>query len=99
MQCETVSGGLHGNQLIFATARKMWVDNGIRAFYRGLPMGIIGIFPYAAIDMGTFEYLKGAIAVKNAQRRGCHEDDAQPGSLVMAFVGGFSGALGASIVY
>ena len=99
MQCETVSGGLHGNALIFATAKKMWKSQGVVAFYRGLPMGIIGIFPYAAIDMGTFEYLKRTIAVRNAKIRGCHEDDAAPGNVSTAFIGGFSGALGASIVY
>jgi solute carrier family 25 phosphate transporter 23/24/25/41 len=99
MQCETTANGLHGNALIFQTARKMWAHNGVVAFYRGLPMGLIGIFPYAAIDMGTFEYLKRRIAVRNAKNRGCHEDDAQPSSFATAFVGGFSGALGASIVY
>jgi solute carrier family 25 phosphate transporter 23/24/25/41 len=99
MQCETVSGGLQGTRLIAATAGKMWRSNGISAFYRGLPMGVIGIFPYAAIDMGTFEYLKRRIALHNAKKRGCHEDDAKPGSFLTAVCGGFSGALGASMVY
>jgi solute carrier family 25 phosphate transporter 23/24/25/41 len=99
MQCETTAKGLHGNALIIQTAGKMWRQNGIVAFYRGLPMGLIGIFPYAAIDMGTFEYLKRRIAMKNAKKRGCHEDDAQPSSFATACVGGFSGALGASMVY
>lgn len=99
MQCETVSGGLQGARLIHATAQKMWRSNGIPAFYRGLPMGVIGIFPYAAIDMGTFEYLKRRIALYNAKKRGCHEDDAKPGSFFTAICGGFSGALGASVVY
>lgn len=99
MQCETTKEGLHGNALIIQTAQRMWAKNGIVSFYRGLPMGLVGIFPYAAIDMGTFEYLKRKIAVRNAKKRGCHEDDAQPSSFATACVGGFSGALGASIVY
>ncbi|KAI9826096.1 MAG: hypothetical protein M1832_000545 [Thelocarpon impressellum] len=99
MQCETVEGGLHGNRLIFDTAWKMWKTNGLRTYYRGLPMGLVGMFPYAAIDLGTFEYLKRAIASKNARRRGCHEEDAAPGSFMTAGIGAFSGALGASIVY
>jgi solute carrier family 25 phosphate transporter 23/24/25/41 len=99
MQCETVSGGLRGNQLIIATAKKMWSTGGMVAYYRGLPMGIIGIFPYAAIDLGTFEYLKQAIAVRNAKKRGCHEDDAEPGGFMTAAIGGFSGAFGATMVY
>ncbi|KAI9703807.1 MAG: hypothetical protein M1836_007577 [Candelina mexicana] len=99
MQCETVEGGLHGNRLIAATAKKMWTTNGFRAYYRGLPMGLVGMFPYAAIDLGTFEYLKRAISSRNARLRGCHEEDAAPGSFMTAGIGAFSGAMGASIVY
>ncbi|KAF2018709.1 calcium dependent mitochondrial carrier protein-like protein [Aaosphaeria arxii CBS 175.79] len=99
MQCETVSGGLHGNKLIIATAKKMWNTGGFFAYYRGLPMGLVGIFPYAAIDLGTFEYLKRTIATRNAKRRGCHESDAEPGGFMTAAIGGFSGAFGASAVY
>jgi len=99
MQCETVSGGLHGNRLIWATAKKMWNAGGIPAYYRGLPMGIVGIFPYAALDLGTFEYLKRYVARRNAKRLGCHEQDAEPGGFMTAAIGGFSGAFGASAVY
>ncbi|KAF2706756.1 calcium dependent mitochondrial carrier protein-like protein [Pleomassaria siparia CBS 279.74] len=99
MQCETVSGGLRGNRLILATAIKMWNTGGFGAYYRGLPLGIFGIFPYAALDLGTFEYLKRAVAIRNAKKRGCHEDDAEPGGFMTAAIGGFSGAFGASAVY
>lgn len=99
MQCETVSGGLHGNRLIIATAKKMWTSGGVSAYYRGLPMGIVGIFPYAALDLGTFEYLKRYVARRNAKRLGCHESDAEPGGFMTAAIGGFSGAFGASAVY
>ncbi|KAI9679367.1 MAG: hypothetical protein M1817_005389 [Caeruleum heppii] len=99
MQCETVEGGLHGNRLIVDTARKMWKSNGVRAYYRGLPMGLIGMFPYAAIDLGTFEYLKRAISTRNAKKLGCDVEDAAPGSIATAGIGALSGALGASIVY
>ncbi|XPS75352.1 hypothetical protein M3J09_007448 [Ascochyta lentis] len=99
MQCETVAGGLHGNRLIWATAKKMWQSGGIVACYRGLPMGLFGIFPYAALDLGTFEYLKRYVARRNAIRLGCHESDAEPGGFMTAAIGGFSGAFGASAVY
>ncbi|KAI9787167.1 MAG: hypothetical protein M1839_003402 [Geoglossum umbratile] len=99
MQCETVEGSLRGNKLIVDTAKKMWTTGGVRTYYRGLPMGLLGIFPYSAIDLGTFEYLKRAITFKNAKRRGCHEDDAAPGSFLTAGIGAVSGALGASIMY
>lgn len=99
MQCETVEGGLHGNALIFATAKKMYKQGAIRSSYRGLTMGLVGVFPYAAIDLSTFEYLKGELIKYNARVMGCHEEDAAPGNVATAFLGAFSGALGASAVY
>ncbi|KAJ4380464.1 hypothetical protein N0V86_003819 [Didymella sp. IMI 355093] len=99
MQCETVAGGLHGNRLIWATAKKMWQSGGVVACYRGLPMGLFGIFPYAALDLGTFESLKRYVARRNAKKLGCHESDAEPGGFMTAAIGGFSGAFGASAVY
>lgn len=99
MQCETVEGGAHGNALIKICARKMWAENGLRAFFRGLPLGMAGMFPYAAVDLGTFEMLKTAITKRNARVYGCHADDAAPGSLTTAVIGAFSGAFGASLVY
>ena len=101
MQCETVPGGLHGNALIMNTLRAMWQQGGVLTFYRGLPMGLIGMFPYAAIDLGTFEALKKFIIKRNTKTYNLKPNDpaANPGSITTAFVGGFSGALGASIVY
>ncbi|PNS18909.1 Calcium-binding mitochondrial carrier SAL1 [Sphaceloma murrayae] len=99
MQNETVRGGLSGNALIVATAKKMWAQNGLRAFYRGLSMGLVGMFPYAAIDLGTFEYLKRTIVTKKADRLGCTHEQALPGNFTLALMGGFSGAIGASAVY
>lgn len=99
MQCETVSGGLHGNQLIIATWKKMYAKGGFRASYRGLTMGLVGMFPYSAIDLGTFEFLKSTLARRNAKLIGCHEEDALPGSFATGIIGAFSGAFGASVVY
>ncbi|KAL8664915.1 MAG: hypothetical protein Q9202_002624 [Teloschistes flavicans] len=99
MQCETVEGGLHGNKLISATARKMWKTSGIRSFYRGLPMGLVGMFPYSAIDLTTFEYSKRFVMKYNAKKRHCNEEDAAPGNFMTASIGAFSGAFGASVVY
>ncbi|RFU31382.1 hypothetical protein B7463_g4949, partial [Scytalidium lignicola] len=99
MQCETVSGGLHGNALIIATAKKLYAQGGMRPFYRGLTMGLVGVFPYSAIDLGTFEFLKKQITKRNARIMGCHEDDALPRSFATGCIGAMSGAFGASVVY
>ncbi|KAL8906503.1 MAG: hypothetical protein Q9207_001989 [Kuettlingeria erythrocarpa] len=98
-ECETVQGGLRGNKLISATAQKMWNKNGLRSFYRGLPLGLVGIFPYSAIDLTTFEYTKRFIVSYNVNRYHCHEDEAAPGTTMTLLIGGFSGAFGASVVY
>src|SRR5271163_582944 len=99
MQCETVSGGLHGNALIMATAKKMYAQGGFRSSYRGLTMGLVGMFPYSAIDLGTFEFLKKALARRKARILGCHEEDAVPGSFATGCIGALSGSIGASVVY
>lgn len=99
MQCETVEGGLHGNQLIAETAKKMWRANGFRAYYRGLIMGLAGMFPYAAIDLTTFEYLKQALVARKAIVHRCHEEDVPLGNFGTGVIGAFSGAFSASVVY
>ncbi|MCJ1476792.1 hypothetical protein MMC13_005461 [Lambiella insularis] len=99
VQNETVKGGLHGNALIFDTARKMVRTSGLSSFYRGLPMGLVGMFPYAAIDLTTFEYLKRFLTSRKATRLGVPLDDAAPGNIMTASIGAFSGAFGASVVY
>ncbi|KAF1984771.1 calcium dependent mitochondrial carrier protein-like protein [Aulographum hederae CBS 113979] len=99
MQCEIVSGGLRGNELILLTAKKMWSTGGLRSFYRGLPTGLAGMFPYAAIDLGTFEALKTNLIASRAKAAGCHEEDIRLPAWYFAITGGFSGALGASAVY
>ncbi len=99
-QCETVSGAPKGNALIVATARKMWRTTGVAGYYRGLPMGLIGMFPYSAIDLFAFENLKQMIVKRNMRLRNTkHEEDALPSNFSLALIGAFSGAIGASVVY
>ena len=99
MQCSTVEGGLTGNKLIAATAQKVWNARGLLGFFRGLPLGLIGMFPYAAIDLSTFEYLKRALLARQARIKGCHEDDVPLNNFVTGAIGALSGGLSASVVY
>ena len=101
MQCETVEGGLHGNALISDTAAKMWRTAGVRSFYRGLPWGLVGMFPYAAIDLTTFKYCKQYVVSRNARIHNCDPSSpaAAPSNFVTAGIGAVSGASGASAVY
>ncbi|KAI0391008.1 calcium dependent mitochondrial carrier protein [Xylariaceae sp. FL0594] len=99
LQSEYVSGGPRGNALLLQTARKMFAEGGTRAAYRGVTMGLIGMFPYSAIDMGTFEFLKKTYVQYKAKSTGCHEEDAQPSTFATGIMGASSGAFGASVVY
>lgn len=81
------------------TAKKMWQAGGIRSAYCGVTMGLVGMFPYSAIDMGTFELLKTSYRKYMARYRGVHEEDAKAGNVVTGIIGATSGAFGASVVY
>jgi hypothetical protein len=68
----------------------MWQRGRFRFFFRGLPAGLIGVFPYSAIDMSTFEGIKLAYT----QWKG--EEPGIAGSLCF---GAFSGGVGATSTY
>ncbi len=62
-------------------------------------MGLVGMFPYSAIDLTTFEYLKHFIAARKARIKGCDVEDVALNNFFTAGIGAFSGAFGASAVY
>ena len=99
LQCETTKDGPKGNALVLQTARRMFADGGFRAAYRGVTMGLVGMFPYSAIDMGTFEFLKTSYRKWRGRRTNTHPDDVVTGNLITGIMGASSGAFGASIVY
>lgn len=101
MQCNVEAHGLRGNKLIVSTAKQMVREGGMLSAYRGLTMGLVGMFPYSAIDLGTFELLKSSIISYNARKLKLPLDhpDVYPGSFATGAIGAFSGAFGASIVY
>ncbi|KAG7096881.1 hypothetical protein E1B28_004287 [Marasmius oreades] len=72
-------------------ARHLWRLGGMRAYYRGLSIGLLGVFPYSAIDMSTFE------ALKLAYLRSTGKDE--PGVLALLAFGSLSGSVGATSVY
>lgn len=99
MQCETVSGGLRGNALIAATFMKMWRSGKLLPFYRGLGMGLAGMFPYSAIDLFIFEKSKSTYLASQARKHRCHEEDVQMNNVITAAIGASSGAISATVVY
>ncbi|THH11487.1 hypothetical protein EW145_g618 [Phellinidium pouzarii] len=88
-QMMSTAGG-HKHDVLSA-ARRLWALGGLRACYRGLTIGLVGVFPYAAIDMSTFE------ALKLAYLRSTGKTD--PGMLPLLAFGSISGGVGATSVY
>jgi solute carrier family 25 phosphate transporter 23/24/25/41 len=60
----------------------MWTSGGLRAYYRGITLGLLGIVPYSAIDLGCFEGMKRAYRKARMKSDGCSYDDSEPGSLL-----------------
>ncbi|KAM0869843.1 hypothetical protein ACQ4PT_040406 [Festuca glaucescens] len=75
-----------------ALSRDIWKHEGPRAFYRGLVPSLLGIVPYAGIDLAVYETLKDASRTYIIK-------DSEPGPLVQLGCGTVSGALGATCVY
>ncbi|XP_010925208.1 calcium-dependent mitochondrial ATP-magnesium/phosphate carrier protein 2 isoform X1 [Elaeis guineensis] len=73
-------------------SKDIWVHEGPRAFYRGLVPSLLGIIPYAGIDLAAYETLKD-------MSRTYVLKDSEPGPLVQLGCGTISGALGATFVY
>jgi len=76
---------------VASSMRRLWSMGGFSAYYRGLVIGVVGVFPYSAIDMSTFE------ALKLAYLRSTGKDE--PGVLALLAFGSVSGSIGATSVY
>ncbi|CAO2828661.1 unnamed protein product [Amaranthus hypochondriacus] len=87
--CECLDGKV---PRIGALTRDIWVKEGSRAFYKGLFPSVLGIIPYAGIDLAAYETLKDMAKIYILQ-------DSEPGPLVQLGCGTISGAVGATCVY
>nr|GMC71684.1 calcium-binding mitochondrial carrier protein SCaMC-2-B-like [Ipomoea batatas]GMC75107.1 calcium-binding mitochondrial carrier protein SCaMC-2-B-like [Ipomoea batatas] len=73
-------------------SKDIWLREGPRAFYRGIVPSLLGIIPYAGIDLAAYDALKNFAKTYILQ-------DSEPGPLVQLGSGTISGALGATCVY
>ncbi|PWA94417.1 hypothetical protein CTI12_AA062010 [Artemisia annua] len=73
-------------------SKDIWVQEGPRAFYKGIIPSLLGIVPYAGIDLAVYEKLK-----EMSKTYICV--DSEPGPLAQLGCGTISGALGATCVY
>lgn len=73
---------------IVDAAMKIYANEGVTSFYRGYVPNILGIVPYAGIDLAVYETLKRKYLKK-------HEtDDERPSFLVLVGCGTVSSSLG-----
>ncbi|KAF2321375.1 hypothetical protein GH714_040468 [Hevea brasiliensis] len=75
-----------------ALTKNIWVQEGPRAFYKGLVPSLLGMIPYAGIDLAAYETLKDMSKTYILH-------DSEPGPLVQLGCGTVSAAFGASCVY
>ncbi|KAJ3274088.1 hypothetical protein HDV01_003581 [Terramyces sp. JEL0728] len=82
----------HIEQSLVQTCKNLYRENGIRAFYRGCVPALIGIMPYAGVDLAVFETLKNTyLTFKN---------DNQPMPIPITLgCGMVSGTCGAVLMY
>lgn len=80
------------NFIILKTLKEMYREGGIRPFFRGCVPALVGIVPYAGIDLGVFETLKTTYVKLNPEIQ-------QPSVLSLLAFGMISGTVGATIVY
>eukprot|EP00794_Sanderia_malayensis_P016130 gene16130-17756_t len=73
---------------MFHAARTILAKEGLRSFYKGLTPGLIGIIPYAGIDLAIYETLKTTWLTRH------NEEPADPGVLVLLFCGTASSTCG-----
>lgn len=99
IQCAPLDNPLHGNKLLINTAKQMYKEGGLSIFYRGVSVGLIGIFPYTALDLGTFTTLKRWYIERQAKQMGVPSDKLRLDNLAVLPIGAFSGSVGATIVY
>ncbi|KAJ3599414.1 hypothetical protein NHX12_033377 [Muraenolepis orangiensis] len=73
---------------MFDCAKKILQKEGVKAFYKGYIPNILGIIPYAGIDLAIYESLKNAWLARYAK------DTANPGILVLLGCGTLSSTCG-----
>jgi len=91
LKTQMMSNTNQQKRTLIQAARHVWGLGGARAYYRGLTIGLVGVFPYSAIDMSTFEALKLAYLRSTGKE--------EPGVMALLAFGSISGSVGATSVY
>lgn len=99
LQCSNLDSSVKGNALLIQTAKHMYQEGGLRMFYRGIFVGVSGIFPYAALDLGTFTTIKKWLVKRQSKKLDINEEDVKLPNYMVLSLGAMSGTFGATVVY
>lgn len=99
LQCSDLESSVRGNALLIQTAKDLFKEGGLRIFYRGIFVGVSGIFPYAALDLGTFTTIKNLLVKRESKKYGIKEEDVKLPNYMVLSLGALSGTFGATVVY
>lgn len=99
LQCLNLDSHVKGNALLVRTAQHMLREGGVRLFYKGVFVGLLGIFPYAALDLGTFSTIKTWLVKRELRKLHVAEDDVRLPNWMVLTLGATSGCFGATVVY
>jgi solute carrier family 25 phosphate transporter 23/24/25/41 len=100
VQCSNLDSHARGERLLFNTAKELYREGGMRIFYRGIFVGVAGIFPYAALDLGTFTTIKKWLVAREMKKHNIKsEEDVKLPNYMVLSLGAFSGSFGATVVY
>lgn len=72
---------------VFDAAKKIYKTEGLKSFYRGYVPNLLGIIPYAGIDLAIYETLKKSYIER-------HTDDGNPSVFVITACGAMSSSCG-----
>lgn len=99
LQCSNLDSQIRGNQLLIQTAKELFKEGGLKIFYRGILVGVSGIFPYAALDLGTFTTIKHYLVQREAIKTNSRVEDVKLPNWMVLSLGATSGTFGATVVY
>ncbi|ODQ79079.1 hypothetical protein BABINDRAFT_38092 [Babjeviella inositovora NRRL Y-12698] len=99
VQCSQLDSNVKGNRLLIQIAKEMYREGGLRIYYRGVMAGVGGIFPYAALDLGTFSTVRQWYLEKEAIKQDLPIEEVKLPNHVVLTMGALSGTFGATMVY
>jgi solute carrier family 25 phosphate transporter 23/24/25/41 len=94
--------GTASSKVVLKTVRDMYKTGGARAFWPGLLLSLVGVFPYQALDMGIYETLKVTYLQsmdKSLAGKKENGEKVHPNVFVLWMCGMTSGSIGATSVY